>query len=123
MCERTSPDSATGSPNQQPPHPADARRDAPAPGAGSATCRGAAGGKAPLHHVPQPGWVPALPKTDVSPQGPGHSSAFPLHGAQEPTELVWALGQPQPLRSDTSCGSARPHSLTLQAAVSANRPP
>lgn len=76
-----------------------------------------------MHRVSLPGWVPALPKTRVSPQGFGHSSAFLLHRTHEQKELIWALGQPQPLRSDMSCSSARPHSLTLQAAVSANHSP
>lgn len=78
-----------------------------------------------MPHVPLPGWVPALRKKR-HPSGPkGLDTAQPssLRRAQEQTELVWALGQPQPGRSDVSCSSARPHSLTLQAAVSANRPP
>lgn len=65
--------------------------------------------------------LPRKTDTHLTPRAWAQLS-LPLHRAQEQTELVWALGQPQPLRSDMSCSSARPHSLTLQAAVSANRP-
>ena len=85
-----------GNPDQRPLHPGDARGDVPAPGAGSAT----GGGKTPVHRIPPPGWVPALWKraTRLAPRAWAQLS-LPPHGARQQTELRWALGQPQPLRS------------------------